>query len=162
MREELEAYSSAVIDQKNLGFHFYKVRPYLTESGVRLDYGSDTEYPLIRSKEKGFYFIYDDPTVYPVYVGRGVVDNRIYRFFKELLGKSREDEGHPGAKRYKQSQENWDVKALIDINWHVQIVWDDEIKITPTEEVYKYADDRVAELLRSRYNRQTVGKALDI
>ncbi len=158
-RDQLDEFAEKIIRYAKTN-GVWEVRPNITDAGVSVQYtrtfGTTDVYQP--GEQLGFYVIFDDWCLNPVYVGRGIVSKRIYRFFKEIVGKARHDETHPAATKYKST---YSQEKINNTRWSVAIVWDHDLEEAP-QEILNMADERVAEILGSRFNRRTIGNSLPI
>ena len=135
---------------------FYRVRWQMTAVGISFDIWHDDtlERDLTKSMLKGggLYTIYrkKNDKMECLYVGISFssMEYRIYRFFKELSGKSRPDEDHPGAR-----------KALLDgvkvsDDFYIKIMSLDNLPSMPENGYYvlEKLDQNIAFLLKAKYN----------
>jgi len=103
----------------------------------------------------GLYSLYlfkDNKPEFCLYVGSSSsnIGYRIYRFVKELLNKSRDDENHPGAKKAR----NAGIKITDDIRV-MYFSWED-LPNPPEKCIYDPTrlDESVARLLKSKFNKR--------
>jgi hypothetical protein len=70
-------------------------------------------------EQSGIYVIYLDDE--PIYIGQSEsnVKQRIVRFLKEAFGRSRNDENHPGAEKYREDMKRQYIKLLKDYNGNI-------------------------------------------
>ena len=141
---------------KGMNMPFYRVRWQMTAGGISFDICHDDtlERDLAKAMLKGggFYSIYrkknNDMECLYVGMSSSSIEYRIYRFFKELAGKSRPDEDHPGAR-----------KALLDgvkvsDDFYIKIMALDDLPSMPENGYYvlEKLDESIAFLLKAKYN----------
>ena len=144
------------IISKGMNAPFYRIRWQMTPKGISFDvWHEDTlECDLAKAilKGSGIYSIYrkKNNDMECLYVGMSFssMEYRIYRFFKELSGKSRPDEDHPGAR-----------KALLDgvkvsDDFYIKIMSLDDVPSMPENGYYvlEKLDESIAFLLKAKYN----------
>lgn len=160
-RDKIENIAQHIIEKVGTN-GVWEAIPHFTENGLSMQFTNPnlrTEYH-VPDKRLGYYIIYDDCYDEPVYVGFGNVGNRIYRFFKEIYGKSRKDETHPAANRYRK---NTTPSKILQRKWKVTVIWEDDIEISDKNPIILcHVDERIAELLNSRFNRKTIGNFLPL
>jgi hypothetical protein len=69
-----------------------------TGKGVKINYGKDCSLNI-----PGWYAIFKDSTLLYIGCTTNSISNRVSRFFKELINKSRRDETHSCAKDYRKN-----------------------------------------------------------
>lgn len=144
--------------------------------------GLKEDFITIKETEKGIQFLvknffgdkqkvsfFDMPGLYAIYKGKKClyvgmtnhsVYNRVYRFQKELKGKSRDDEGHPGAVKAREdgltTLNNAKIK-FIPMEY-VNAIIEDVCKKDPLYERYVDfpIDEYIASLVKSKYNTRKV------
>jgi hypothetical protein len=96
--------------------------------------------------------------IFPCLVPNNTIRNRVYRWFKELLGKSRPTESHPGAKKARE-----EYGATVNDIWYLKIIpsetiekvlKDNKVILTKTDQL----DEHVAHILKSMCNVRKSGE----
>lgn len=149
---EREEYAKVLIGLSHTRPVYDIKRKFDIEHQISFRIYNEEEYVYL-SDVPGIYMIFrvKNDTPECLYVGETdrSIRNRIYRFIKELEGKSRHDEKHPGATRARLDG----VKSTD--NLFVRVIHKTDIlsKIDPYYyHVYDSIDEDIAYIMKSRYN----------